>query len=144
MRAEGRVDAPIELGPETREDLVVRPARVLLVRGRRLPARPIEPCGSARPHEARERLVEYRLARRVEGIVRQLVNDGVRQIDRISPQRGREQGVVEPPERTEGRRRTEADVESLRREIAFGGFRERELELAFVSDAAPERAPPQR
>ena len=46
-------------------------------------ARPKEPRRSARADKARERLVEDRLAGRVERVVRQLVDDRVRQVERV-------------------------------------------------------------
>ena len=109
----------VQRRPELRQQLVVGPSRVGLVRRHRIAARPKEPRRPPRPDEARERFVEHRLPRRVERVVRQLVDDGVRQVDRVGAQRRGEQRIVEPAERAERRRRSQIDVEPFRRQVVF-------------------------
>ena len=95
------------------------------------------------PTNIRERLVEGRLPRRVEGVVGELVNDRVREVERIGAQRRGEQRIVEQAKRAErtdadaGRRRTPA---SLR--VFCRAARRIEVEVALVRDAADDRKPP--
>ena len=110
-------------------------------------ARGVRPLGEKRlgrpiAYELREALVERRRAPHVQRVVRDLVEYGRGQLHRVARQRRREQRVVEPAQRREGRRRPEVDVVALGREPATGPPRRFEIEEALVRDPAHDRILP--
>jgi hypothetical protein len=74
--------------------------------------------------------------------VRNLVDDRVREVQRIESQRGRQQWIVEPPERAERSRRAKIRVEAPRLKVAGGFVRGAEVEEPLVGDSADDWKPP--
>src|SRR5690606_6573713 len=98
------LEARDEVLEEAREEQVVRPA---VLRGAAAAAVLAFDAaevgdGAAVADEAGEALVEGDLARHVEGVVRELVDDGGHEVDVVGAEQGGEERVVEPAEGTEG------------------------------------------
>ena len=108
-----RVEPARQLRVELVERALVAPARHRAARVERVAAGAEEPLGAAVPHERRETLVERRLARHVQRVVRQLMQHRRHQLHRIAIDRGREQRVAEVAERRKRRRRAQVGVVPL-------------------------------
>ena len=105
-------------------------------------ARPKEPRSTSCSHKVCKRLVEHGLARCVERVVCELMDDGVREVHRIATERRREQRVVEPAERAERRGGTQIGVVAARLEISRGLVCRREVEEPLVWHTPHNGKPP--
>ena len=74
--------------------------------------------------------------------MRELVNHGVRERERVAAQRRGKERIVEPAERAERRRGAEARVEAARGEGALLTARLVEVEVALVRHASDDGKPP--
>lgn len=129
-------------GEKLREQERILPASDGVLACRRVVVRFEEKDGAAVPDEVREGFVEVRVPADVAGGVEQLVKDGLDQADAVLPQRGRQQRVVEPAERAEGRGGAHVGVEAPRLQRRRLGVCLCGAEEALVGYATDDREPP--
>src|SRR3989454_4578872 len=95
----GRIEAAGELRVQLVQGTLVAPARDRAPRVERVPPRAEERLGAAVTREAREALVEGRLALHVQRVVGQLVDDRGHELHRVALHNGRQERIREVPER---------------------------------------------
>ena len=74
--------------------------------------------------------------------MRQLVNHGVGETERVTLERGVEQRIVEESERAESIGRPDVHIEPVGREIPCIPLRRAEVEIALVRNSSHNRKPP--
>ena len=132
----------VERRPEQSEHALLGPATGDVVRGMRLSAGAKEPLRTARACKVRKTFVEDRLPRCVVRRVHQFVDDRVRQFQRVQRERRGQQGIVEIPERAEGRRGPKHGVVSVGVHLLRLTPSLLEVEETLVRHVAHHREPP--
>jgi hypothetical protein len=136
--AQARGEAHEEIGEHQR----VAPIRGRLVHGRGVVTAGEEENCAAATDEVGERFVEVGVPTDVAGVVKQLVDDHVRQRGTVVAQQVGEQRVGEPPQGAKRHRRADERVVALSREARRFARRRAFREIALVRDAADDREPP--
>ena len=128
--------------PELAQYFVVLPVFESAPRRRRIAARPEEKLCAPSAHKAGKRLIEWHAPLSEESVVKQFVNYGVRQGDRVGLYRRAYQWVIEPSQGAECGGRTHSHVEALSAKTLRFAFRLIEVEEALVWKAAHDRKTP--
>src|SRR5687768_4435012 len=142
VRRVGRVQRRDHTRPEPREELVILPPRFHSCRCFFLLPRPEKRSRTPGADEHRKGFVERRLASCIERVVRDFVDDGICEGQRIALQGRAEKWIVEEAKGAERVGRTEIGVEPFLLHLSSGADRLVEIEVAFVWHAADYRKPP--
>lgn len=141
-RSKRRVDRLIEPPPELGEPSLIGPARRHAGGVRRIAPCAEERLRPARPDEVRERLIERHRILREVARMGQFMEHRLHDRGRVPLERGVEHRVLEPPERAEGRRRSQVDIKPRGPESRLGARRLIPAEESLVRHPPDDGEPP--